>query len=269
HEDFPISLAHQILNMYNQHENLVGYSLQFQPLKKFAKEREVKTPEEVAHIREGVRKDGTLVWNGELVTSELLKRLVNSEIVGLGGIPSRTIIAPGKQAACPHNRGTGPVHAHEPIVFDIFPRVEATGYFGDLSRTVVKGCATPEVKQAFEAVKTVQAAVREFLKPGVTGKAAQELTEKMFRQLGYKSNRNAKVPYGFIHSVGHGLGLEIHESPSLNVRNSEPLVAGNVVTDEPGLYYPEWGGIRIEDDILITEDGSEDLMTAPIELEIP
>ncbi|MBQ6474396.1 MAG: aminopeptidase P family protein [Victivallales bacterium] len=286
--DFPLGLAYDIQNAYNIRLGIVGEHLQFRAVKRFAPERDVKTAAEIQALRGGVRlaeaglaaglavlreasieADGGVLWHGQPVTSELLHGVVNAEIARLGGNASHTIIAPGVQGACPHNEGSGAVHAGEPIVFDIFPRDEATGYYGDLTRTVVKGTATAQVRQAFEAVRDVQRKIVAMLRPGVTGKQAQEETERLFKELGYQTDSKAKVPYGFIHGVGHGLGLEIHESPGLNLRNDKPLVPGNVVTVEPGLYYPEWGGVRIEDDVVITEDGCEDLMTVPVQLEIP
>jgi len=286
--DFPLGMAYAIQNAYNLRLGTVGENLHFRAMKRFAPERDVKTTAEIQALRGGVRlaeaglaaglsvlkessiqADGGLLWHGEPVTSELLHGVVNAEIARLGGNASHTIIAPGVQGACPHNEGTGLVRAGEPIVFDIFPRDEATGYYGDLTRTVVKGTATAQVRQAFEAVREVQRKIVAMLRPGVTGKQAQEETERLFKELGYQTDRKAAVPFGFIHSVGHGLGLDIHEHPCLNLRNESPLAPGNVVTVEPGLYYPEWGGIRIEDDVVITEDGCEDLMTVPVQLEIP
>ncbi|MBR6374154.1 MAG: M24 family metallopeptidase, partial [Victivallales bacterium] len=170
--------------------------------------------------------------------------------------------------AFPHNTGEGAICANEPIVIDIFPRCCATGYFGDLTRTVVKGKAPDIVKKAFEAVYDAQRTVLQMLKPGVKGIEAHKKADDVMKAHGFKTDLKSETPYGFIHGLGHGVGLEIHEKPSLNLRNPKPLVAGNVVTIEPGLYYPEWGGIRIEDMAMITEDGIDNFTNYPVFLEI-
>lgn len=154
-------------------------------------------------------------------------------------------------------------------MLDIFPRDNATGYFGDLTRTVVKGKAHDIVNRAFAAVRKAQRAAQAMLRPGVTGEAIQKTVTKMFDDDGFPTDLDAKPPRGFFHSTGHGLGLEVHESPSLSSAGSAPLQVGNVVTVEPGLYYPEWGGVRLENVAVITPEGHENLTEAPIELEIP
>ena len=252
----------------------------------FCPGRAVKSPEEIELIRQAeqiaekglakgiamlaeasIGKNGVLQLNGKTLTSEILHSEVNAELVRNGGFSSSTIIAPGKQAADPHQAGHGPIHANQPIVFDIFPRA-LSGYFGDLSRTVIKGKAPDIVKKAFDAVYAAQRTVIENLKPGMTGQEAHFMAANLMEERGFKTDLTAPLPCGFFHGLGHSLGLEIHESPSLNTRNSKPLAAGNVVTVEPGLYYPEWGGIRIEDVVAITENGAEDLTTVDVFLEI-
>ena len=253
----------------------------------FCPERAVKTKDEAEKLRQAeniaqaglaralqiigeakVAKNGNLRWNGVAVTSELLQGEINAEIARNGGAATGTIVAHGIQGAFPHNTGEGAICANEPIVIDIFPRCCATGYFGDLTRTVVKGKASAIVKKAFQAVYDAQRTVLKMLKPGVKGIDAHQKADEVMKAHGFKSDLKCKTPYGFIHGLGHGVGLEIHEKPSLNLRNPEPLVAGNVVTIEPGLYYPEWGGIRIEDMAMITEDGINDFTSCPVFLEI-
>ena len=254
----------------------------------FCPQRDVKSSDEVEKVRDAQRlaetglaralaileaasvgKDGILLWQRKPLTAEILKAEINIAIARQGGLAKGTIAAPGTQAACPHNTGTGPIYANVPIVFDIFPRCEATGYFGDLTRTVVKGKVTREVKRAFQTVWDAQRKVLDSLRPGVTGAAIQKMVEEFFEKRGYKTDLTADVPFGFIHSVGHGVGLEIHESPTISRRGLMPLMAGNVVTDEPGLYYPAWGGVRIEDTVAITNDGCDNLSSVSVQLEIP
>ena len=253
----------------------------------FCPERSVKNADEAVKLRQAERiaqsgldraleiiadakvdKKGHLRWNGTLVTSELLQGEINAEIARNGGAASGTIVAHGVQGAFPHNTGEGAVSANEPVVIDIFPRCCATGYFGDLTRTVVKGRAPKEVKAAFDAVYDAQRSVLDMLKPGVKGIEAHKKASDVMEAHGFKTDLNGDVPCGFIHGLGHGVGLEIHEKPSLNLRNAEPLEAGNVVTVEPGLYYPAWGGIRIEDMVMITEDGIDNFTSSHVFLEI-
>ncbi len=214
--------------------------------------------------------DGFLKLNGEPLTAEMLRGEINAEIARHNATASGTICAAGLLGADPHQVGTGKIPANAPIVFDIFPRDDDTGYFGDLSRTVVKGKASDIVKKAFTAVYDAQRKAIEMLKPGVKCKDVHKKAADVMESYGFKTDLKAEKPYGFIHSLGHGVGLEIHEKPNLSPRANETnlLAEGHVVTVEPGLYYPEWGGIRIEDTLYITEDGYDDLASADVFLEI-
>ncbi len=215
-----------------------------------------------------IGKDGFLKLNGEPLTAEMLRGEINAEIARHNATASGTICAPGVQGADPHQVGTGKIPANAPIVFDIFPRDDDTGYFGDLSRTVVKGKASDIVRKAFTAVYDAQRRAIEMLKPDVPCKDVHQKAAEVMESYGFKTDLKAEKPYGFIHSLGHGVGLEIHEKPHLSIRSKDILGPGYVVTVEPGLYYPEWGGIRIEDTLFITEDGYDDLASADVFLEI-
>lgn len=253
----------------------------------FCQERVEKSPAEVKAIRAsekiaeaGLRRgidilressidnDGRLRWKGETLTSEILHGEVNAKIVRLGAIASHTIIASGEQTSDPHQEGTGPIYANVPIVFDIFPRSVKSCYYGDISRTVVKGTASDTVKRAFTAVFDAQRTAIDMLEPGVIGAAVHNKADEVMKDHGFRTELKVVKPYGFIHSLGHGVGLDIHEYPYLNRKNDNALPNNCVVTVEPGLYYPEWGGIRIEDTIHVTANGPENLTSAPIFLEI-
>lgn len=212
--------------------------------------------------------DGFLWLDGTQLTAEMLRGEINAEIARLNGTACGTICAPGLQSADPHQVGTGPVPANAPIVFDIFPRDDDSGYFGDLSRTVLKGKASAIVRKAFDAVYDAQRTAIDMLKPGISGKDVHLKAAAVMESYGFKTDLTAEKPCGFVHSLGHGVGLEIHEKPNLSPRRFATLEAGHVVTVEPGLYYPEWGGVRIEDTLLVTEDGHDDLATAEVFLEI-
>ena len=266
---------------------LTAAGLTLSVLSPFSPQRIVKTAEEVEKLRHGVElaeaglyrgfdvlreatvnSDGILEWHGEVLTAEILRGEVDMAIAKRGGTASQTITAPGSQGADPHQTGHGPIHANEPIVMDIFPRDDTTGYFGDLTRTVVKGKASDVVKKAFETVYRVQREAIEMIKPGVIGGDVHKHVADELTAAGYVTDTSCNPPHGFFHGLGHGVGLEIHESPSLSPRYDKALEPGHVVTVEPGVYYPEWGGIRIEDVVAVTENGCEDLTTAPVFLEL-
>ncbi len=264
-----------------------GISLK--PLWPFAPQRAIKTPEEIEKIRHSERlaemglaaaegmlreatidKEGYLVLSGRRLLAEELRGAIDAEIARHGGTGSGTIAAPGIQGADPHQSGHGPIKAGEPIVIDIFPRDQNTGYFGDLTRTRVKGTASPIVHKAYETVLKAQLDVLRSLKAGVLGCDMQKLVTDQFNAAGFETGRNETTGlyHGFFHSLGHSVGMEIHESPSLCARKENPLQPGHVVTVEPGLYYPEWGGIRIEDTVAITADGIDNLAVVGKELEL-
>ncbi len=222
------------------------------------------------YIREAeVNSEGLLVRRGEILTCEYIRSGVEAEFKRKGYSAGRTIIACGADASAPHCIGSGPVRAHETIVADIFPRSDESGYWGDMTRTFVKGTASPIAKKAFDAVRLASEEVLKVLKPGVTGKNAHLLAAGIMEAAGFKTGHNRDgIPCGFFHGLGHGVGLDIHENPRLSPANPLPLQAGHVVSVEPGLYNPSWGGIRLEDLVVLTEDGIENFCTMPKELEI-
>ena len=253
----------------------------------FCPERAIKSKEEAEAVRKSeqaaemglaraiqllreasIGNDGFLKLSGEPLTAEMLRGEINAEIARHNATASGTICAAGQLGADPHQVGTGPIPANAPIVFDIFPRDDDTGYFGDLSRTVLKGKASDIVKKAFTAVYDAQRKAIDMLKPNVPCMDVHQKAAEVMESYGFKTDLKAAKPYGFIHSLGHGVGLEIHEKPHLSSRSKDILAEGHVVTVEPGLYYPEWGGIRIEDTLYVTEDGYDDLATAEVFLEI-
>lgn len=220
-------------------------------------------------IREAaVNGSNILEWNGEILTSEILRSEINIKMIRRGGFSNSTIVACGKQGAEPHNTGSGPIFAGKIIIMDIFPRIQKSGYWGDLTRVVVKGKAPEIVKKAYAAVLEAREYAKTLIKPGAIPaeihKAAKKLMEKHGFQTGRKDGRN----FGFFHSLGHGIGLEIHEKPSLGPANSEPLKGGEVITVEPGLYYPEWGGIRLEDVVVVSSNACRCLTEIESFLEI-
>lgn len=237
-------------------------------------ERAVKSPAEVRKIQETLRltqeglragislirnaeikKDGRLWHQGRSLTSEEVRAVIHATIGSLGGLPHNTIVAGGDQACDPHERGSGPLKAHSPIIIDVFPRSEATGYFGDLTRTVVKGRASESVRRIYQSVLQAQQTALNAIRSGAKARKVHETVQGAFESSGYKTERRNHHMQGFFHGTGHGIGLDLHEAPNIGKISLDTLQTGNVVTVEPGLYYSEIGGVRIEDVALIQENG--------------
>ena len=209
-----------------------------------------------------------LVANGQLLTSEFLQTQIDYEIIMGGGSSDDTIVACGTQGAEPHNRGSGQIFADMPIVVDIFPRLKSCGYWGDITRTFVKGRAPSTVKKAYVAVKEARDFSKSVMRKGAVPSELHASAMRILEKHGFATGKTPGGSYGFFHSLGHGIGLEIHENPRLSPKNSIPLETGNVVTVEPGLYYPEWGGVRLEDTVVVRDDCVETITSFPTALEI-
>jgi Xaa-Pro aminopeptidase len=203
-------------------------------------------------------RDGTLYHGGEPLTSGRVKTEIEVALVHERCALSDTIVACGEDAAEPHNRGGGALRADEPIVVDIFPRGEE-GYFGDMTRTFVVGEPSDRVREMYDATLRAQEAAFGVLAEGagVTGEEVHDAVCDVFEEAGYGTTRD-DAEEGFIHSTGHGVGLGIHEGPRLSEGGGE-LRAGNVVTVEPGLYVHGEGGVRVEDLVVVRDDGYENL----------
>ena len=226
-----------------------------------------------AIARADTNADGSLMLDGAALTAERVRAIVEGALLERGCLAESTIIAPGKQAADPHMIGSGAIRAREPVVMDIFPQHKETRYYADMTRTVSKGAPPPEIVKMYEVVMRAQNAGIKALRPGITGREVHELVEDVIFAAGYdtlragqKRNVNDPVTRGFIHGTGHGVGLEIHEAPSVGRGGTAPLAVGDVVTVEPGIYDPDIGGVRLEDMLVITTDGSRNLTRAPRQL---
>jgi Xaa-Pro aminopeptidase len=188
------------------------------------------------------------------MTSEMLRAVIEVALLERGCDAVDTIVAGGIAAADPHARGSGPLPANAPIVIDIFPRSKSSRYFADMTRTVLKGEASLEAEEMYDAVLDAQLTGLGAIRAGASGKEVHSGVCQVFHDRGYPE-REGK---GFIHSTGHGVGLSVHERPSLG-QAEDILEVNNVVTVEPGLYYPEIGGIRLEDLVVVTARGCENL----------
>ena len=200
-------------------------------------------------IRNSTPKGGILHRDDQPLTAEIVRAEMHIHLLTHGCRGVDTIVSCGPDTALPHNQGTGPLLEDEPIVIDIFPQHELTGYYADMTRTVVKGEPSSAIREMYEAVREAKALSASQVRAGILGADLYTAVVDFFHDRGYESGTQ-----GFIHSLGHGVGLEVHEEPSLGPRGGA-LVAGNVITIEPGLYYPGTGGIRLEDMGAVTETG--------------
>ena len=220
----------------------------------------------VSLIREASVEEGVLVVDGDALTSERVKEEIEVTLLRHGCALDETIVACGADAADPHNRGSGAIEAGEAVVVDIFPREKATGYHADTTRTVSKGDPGETVREWFSVVDDARRAALASVKPGVTGAEVHDAACDVVEDAGLptlRSDPNSET--GFIHSTGHGVGLDVHELPKVSPDGGE-LRPGHVITIEPGLYDPAVGGVRIEDLVVVTESGHENLTEYPVEL---
>lgn len=274
--DFPIEYADGLRGK--------GYMLEIKP-EPFFEDRSIKSEREIGFIREVQQateeaaeaafailreadiRDGWLYRDGEKVTSEALKQVINVKLMEKGCVAQHTIVASGDQACDPHNEGSGPIAAHSAVIFDIFPRSSRTRYFADMSRTVVRGKAPDALKRLYEAVYQAQAAAIAMVRDGAMGREIHEQVCRAFESAGHRTGLVNGRMQGFFHGTGHGVGLDIHEPPRIG-RADSVLKKGQVVTVEPGLYYPGVGAVRIEDMVCVTDSGCVNLTSSPKQLEI-
>lgn len=210
--------------------------------------------------------DRLVTEDGNPLTAEAVKVVIEKTLLERGYALDEMVVAGGEQGAAPHNRGSGPLPAHEPIVIDVFPRSKATRYHADMTRTVVRGAASEAVRERFEATKRALDAALAAIEPGVTGETVHDTVCDVFETAGYPTLRSDETTEtGFIHSTGHGVGLDAHELPRVGP-GGEELEPGHVVAIEPGLYDPRHGGMRLEDLVVVTDDGYENLTDHPYDL---
>jgi Xaa-Pro aminopeptidase len=252
--DFPAGLAAALGGAGIRLETVSGF---FWPQREHKTEAEVKAVGKALRITEAgmaramevlraSRISGrNLVWGQRKLTSETLRAEIDSAILRAGGLPANTIVAGGLQACDPHERGSGPLRPHDLIILDLFPRDAKAGYFGDMTRTVVRGQASEARRRLWETVQRGQRMAFRGMKPGASGAAVHESVKAFF--------------------TGEGLGLEIHEEPRFARATFHP---GQILTVEPGLYWPGVGGCRLEDVALITPGGVRKLSRFPQEIEI-
>jgi len=247
--------------------------------------RAIKTDEEIDHVRAAQRAneramgaaedlirgadvddEGRLVHEDEVLTSERVREEIEVTLLRDGCALDETIVACGADAADPHDRGSGPLLAEEPIIVDIFPKDKTTKYHADMTRTFLVGEPTETIQEWFELTDKAREAAIEAVEPGVTGAEVHDVVCDVFEDAGLPTLRSdGSTETGFIHTTGHGVGLAVHEQPSVSQRGGE-LEPGHVITIEPGLYDPDVGGVRIEDLLVVTDGGAENLTDYPVAL---
>jgi Xaa-Pro aminopeptidase len=221
-------------------------------------------------LRRATENGKGLEVDGEPLTVERVKGAMSQAFAAHGTTADDFIVAPGPQGAVGHDMGSGPISAGVPIVIDIWPRDNESFMFCDMTRTFVIG-EVPEDVQRWHALtkEALDRAISE-IKDGADGRAIFDGTCEIFEAAGEPTQRTKEagktLSDGFFHGLGHGVGLEVHEEPGMGISAKDPLMAGDVVTVEPGLYRQGYGGVRLEDLVLVTKDGAENLTQYPYDL---
>lgn len=253
----------------------------------FEDRRRSKTATEVAGLRRAQRAaeaaldvargmlraasgDGVLRLDGEPLTSERIKVEMQRVFVAHDVVAEDFIVAAGAQGAVGHEMGSGPISAGESVVFDLWPRDRETAVYTDMTRTYVVGEVPEELREYHRLCAQVLELTAAATKPGVNGRELMQTACDVFAGAGYPTQLTKEpgevIDSGFFHGLGHGVGLEVHERPWLSVVGDD-LVPGDVITLEPGLYRAGYGGVRLEDILLVTEDGAERVTQYGYELE--
>jgi Xaa-Pro aminopeptidase len=212
-----------------------------------------------------------LLLDGEQLTVERVKADMGVVFAAHDTTADEYIVAPGAQGAVGHDMGSGPIRPNTPLVVDIFPRDNASAVYTDMTRTFVVGDVPEDVREWHRLCKEALEAAVADIRAGVEARSIFDHTCDIFEAAGEPTQRTKKpgeaLTDGFFHGLGHGVGLEVHEAPSLGLLANKTLVAGDVVTVEPGLYRAGYGGVRLEDIVLVTDDGAEVITDYPYDLE--
>ena len=267
--NFPVQLADCLRKAGFE---VVTVKSPFRDMREMKKENEIKAietaqragekalSEALGVIRNASIRNGALWQDNAPLTTEGVRAIIEKSLLSVGCEASDIIIACGKGSSDPHWKGEGELLAGEPIVIDMVPRSKKERYYSDMTRTVMRGEPDGELKDMYSAVLDSQDAAIKKIKAGVAGSEIHNIVCDLLEERGYETARGKSGEFteGFIHSTGHGVGLDIHEGPSLG-ENGKELKAGCVVTVEPGLYYRKIGGVRLEDVVVVTQNGCKNL----------
>ena len=209
--------------------------------------------------------------DGDALTSERVKVAIAQEFVAHGATADDFIVAHGPQAAVGHDMGSGPIKPGETVVIDLWPRDTESFCYADMTRTFVVGEPSHQAVEWHRLCKEALDRAFSEIRGGAPGKEIFDGTCEIFEAAGYPTQRTKPagetIDEGFFHGLGHGVGLEVHEQPGMGQIADKPLKAGDVVTVEPGLYRQGVGGVRLEDLVLVTDDGAENLTSFPYDLQ--
>ena len=212
-----------------------------------------------------------LLLDAERLTVERVKAEMNIVFAAHDTAADEYIVAPGPQGAMGHDMGSGPIRPNTPLVVDIFPRDNASAVYTDMTRTFVVGDVARDVREWHRLCKEALDRANAEIRAGVEARALFDLSCDIFEAAGEPTQRTKQpgetLSDGFFHGLGHGVGLEVHEEPSMGRMASKKLVAGDVVTVEPGLYRAGYGGVRLEDIVLVTDNGADVITDYPYDLE--
>lgn len=244
----------------------------------FDSRRRVKNEHELAGIRraqraceEAMAAARELLGSGGERTCEAVRARIEEVFTARGVVADSIIVAHGAQSAIGHEEGSGPIAPGESVVIDLFPKDKESACYADMTRTFVVGEVSDELREYHRLCKEALERALAAIRPGVTGAELHRTTCELFQEHGHPTQLSKQpgevLLNGFYHSLGHGVGLEVHEEPALG-RSGAELVPGDVVAVEPGLYRSGYGGVRLEDLVLVTEDGCENLTDFPYDLEV-
>lgn len=261
--NFPLDMADYL--------RFKGYKIV--PMKPFLPSRALKNETEIGHIRDSLQKTlkafnkieeilkaskisgDKIIYKNSPLTSEYLKSEAEKVLSENGLIDEEgMIVSSGPDTAIPHHQGSGSIKPHQSIICDIFPRHRQSGYFADITRTYVKGRPSKHFSKMYDTVLCAQEKAMAGIRAGVATKDVHRICVDIFISEGFHAGDK-----GFMHSTGHSLGLDVHDGLRINAFSDHIFEPGNVFTVEPGLYYPNHGGVRIEDVVVVTEDGCENL----------
>jgi Xaa-Pro aminopeptidase len=220
-------------------------------------------------LRRAQVSNGAVLLDGEALTVERIKRDISEAFTAHDAAADDFIVATGAQAAVGHDMGSGPISAGDAIVIDLWPRDRSSACYADMTRTFVVGDVPDEVQAFHEA--TLDSLQRSFaaIRAGVEGSTVFQAACDAYHERGYPTQLTKEpgevLRDGFFHGLGHGVGLEVHEAPGMG-RGPGSLAAGDIVTVEPGCYRYGYGGVRLEDLVVVTEDGYENLTDFPYDL---